>query len=185
MDQPIVLTTTAEEIRALYFKHDRFDVLRSVDTLIARRHFLWTALIAIVLGAIAWAHGKAYVLYWIAIVGLLAKGIELIVSFNRIWRQRRVVDAWARAVEKAGPAKLWTSEQGFTLLYDGKESIERWSAVTHATVGDDHLHLRASTTYLFPKSSMRSEEFSDLVLLARRKLSDTGDALNTVARDPT
>ncbi len=180
MDQPIVLNTTAAQIRALYFKNERFDVLRSVDTLIARRHFLWTVLIALVLGGIAWVNGKAYGLYWIAIIGLLVKGIELLVSFNRIWRHLRAVDAWARAVEKASPSKLWTSEQGFTLFYDGKEHIERWSAVTNATVGDDHLHLQASTTYLFPKASMRAGDFADLVALARRKLSETGNVPEAV-----
>ncbi len=61
----------------------------------------------------------------------------------------------------------------FSLLQDGKETMEKWSELKRCELELDFISIITnSTTYLFPKKSMTAEEFEFLRAVLSEKMKD-------------
>lgn len=172
MDQRIILNTTRKDLVALYDRRGTIDPFRSPHTRPYRRAFLWAmvaASILVVLG-LGW-DVVAWFLVWAAII-VIGAVVMVLYAFSHTLRARTSVHRWAKEAEDAGEAVLVLSSSGFILHYKGSEYITKWNAVKRVELHEDYVLIVANDERLYPRSSMRPEEFQTLSDMLRMNVLD-------------
>lgn len=180
MEQRIVLRTTQRELIALYERRGTIDPFRSPHTKFYRRTFLWAvgAAALMVIVAALWEQA-AWLVVWAAIIVVGATAL-LLYAFAHTLKARSSVFRWAKEAEDAQESVLLLYDQGFTLHYRGSEYITKWEAVKRVELHEDHVIIKANDERLFPKTSMTSEEYTQLCDHLRTKVLDASPVVTEV-----
>jgi hypothetical protein len=167
MEQRFSIAPTAKHVESVFFKDGAYDVFESTATQRARRGFLWVIPVATAFILFALDRPNSGSLIGLAAAAIIGQTTLLGLAFNNLNKQRQQVVDFAHSIEQGGPSELRVTDMGFSLTFKGAEHIERWNLVVNTTIADDHIFIRASSTYIFPRASMKDNDFVALSNIVR------------------
>jgi len=171
-EHTIELKFRRKDFEEIYFKGDYSSILKSPS--VKTPLITATTTLVVFTGWLVYSlvtdRGSWFLLF-LATIFLIAL-IIYIQRASRIQKWRNEVKHYLDSLAVIKSFSLTLSNDALTLIQDERETICKWTSFTTASIESDHLSLNGPEKYVFPKKSMKSEEFSNFVEIVRSKIKN-------------
>ena len=159
----IRLNFRAEDFEPIYFKDGYHLVFKNPTT-------KNQALMTIAMGTIWLAVGVKLLLYGGPKTIFVVLSVFFAITTLRLKRRTDGISRWKREIalflEKLKlpvERSLLLTNEFFRYMEGDESTTENWTEVDSAEITDDYISINASAEYLFPKNSMSTAEFEQLI----------------------
>lgn len=170
MATEMTLNFSRKDFEAIYFKDHQADYFRSPTvkgTFIAWVISACLALASGIYGAVSDNYG----LLIITSIALVMTTLTYLRACRVLYKWKAEISAWLDREEQYNDYRIIVSENSFILRQDDKETMERWSNFSTATISDEYMLLAGSQNFIIPSSSLKPEDYAELRKVVSEKIS--------------
>ncbi|TNE65970.1 MAG: YcxB family protein [Bacteroidetes bacterium] len=170
MRTEINLTFHRTDFEAIFFQNRQDSYIHSPTTKKAFRDLLIVSLsLLIVLAGWYWTRQLGYV--------VILLGFVFWFYLYSYWRNARALWQWKKQIkafldkhDAVQTHQLILTDEAFSMIQDGNQTIERWSELKRADLTDTYIRLEAGELYFFPRKAFTGEQFDEVKQMIAEKM---------------